>query len=304
MPTRHSLKSFLLATSVALALTAPIAVSETPDDAVFNQFTAHAETSSYNVNYQAIGQFTNAFAQDERGRLKVAYSAVSGQGEKFLQRYVGYLENVPVNTLSRDDQLAYWLNTRNMLIVKAMADSSSRRRMKANRGTPDAPGSMWTDKLFMVGGIKMSINDIEQNIILANWSDTPNIIYGLYQGSQGGVSLPADGFTGKAVHTELEAAGREFVNSRNGVRVRGKKAQLPEIYTWYSDELFGGDEQAVLTHVSGLAEPKTATKLAATTGVTSRKFSYSSDEFVIRQQAAPAGGFSRGAGAGAGGAGS
>ncbi|MEO1405588.1 MAG: DUF547 domain-containing protein [Pseudomonadota bacterium] len=301
MSLRSQLRNTVLAAGLALTLASPISSAETPDATPYTQFAAHTETSTFNVRYDPIMQFTDVFANEERGRLKIAYSAVSQQGDRFLNQYVNYLSNVPVTTLTRDDQLAYWLNTRNMLIVKAMADTSSRRRVKQNRGTADDPGQMWTEKRITIDGVDLSIDDIERGIILANWSDTPNVIYGLYQGSQGGTPFPANGFSGATVHSELEEMGRKFISSRNGVRVRRGKAQLPEIYSWYSDELFGGDQTAVVTHISALADADTANKLAAATSFDNRKFSYSSDEFIIRQQAAPAGAFGGGGGAVGGG---
>ncbi|MEO0882071.1 MAG: DUF547 domain-containing protein [Pseudomonadota bacterium] len=303
MHSRSTFRNTLLAAGLALALTTPATVADTPDATPYAQFAAHSETSTYTVRYQPIQQFTTAFGNEERGRMKIAYSALNQQGERFLTQYVTYLSQVPVSTLSRDDQLAFWLNTRNMLIVKAMADSRSRRNVKRNRGTADEPGAMWTEKRVTIDGVELSIDDIEHNIILANWSDTPNVIYGLYQGSQGGIAFPTDGFTGANVHSELEEMGRTFVNARTGVRVRRNKAQLPEIYSWYSDELFGGDQAAIISHVSGLAKDSTATKLASITTFENRKFSYSSDEFIIRQQAAPPGSFG-GGGVGGGGGGS
>ncbi|MEM8635781.1 MAG: DUF547 domain-containing protein [Pseudomonadota bacterium] len=301
MSLRSHLRNTVLAASIALVITSPIVTADTPDATQFTQFAAYTEASTFNVRYDPISQFTDVFGNEERGRLKIAYSAVNQQGKDFLARYVNYLGNVPVTTLSRDDQLAYWLNTRNMLITQAMAESTSRRRMRQNRGTADAPGSMWTDKRITVDGVELSIDDIEHGIILANWSDTPNVIYGLYQGSQGSVAFPTNGFSGSNVHTELEQIGREFISSRNGVRVRRNKAQLPEVYSWYSDELFGGDQAAVVSHISALADANTASRLSEATSFENRRFSYSSDEFIIRQQAAPAGAFGGGGGAVGGG---
>ena len=296
---RTSLKSILLAASFAVSLGPVTAIADTAEPAALTQFTAHADTSGYAVRYQPIAQFTQAFAQEERGRTKIAYAAVNQQGMRFLTQYVRYLQDVPVEQLSRDDQLAFWLNTRNMLIVQAMTESNSRRRMQRNRGTAAEPGEMWTEARINIDGVDLSINDIEQGIILANWADTPNVIYGLYQGTQGGASYPAQGFSGANVHAELEELGRDFVNSRSGIRIRRSKAQIPAIYDWYGDAFFGSDQDALVAHLTSLSSADTSTKLAAATSFESRKFNYSSDEFVIRQQSAPStGGFSGGGGGG------
>ncbi|MEL7454163.1 MAG: hypothetical protein AAGJ50_12415, partial [Pseudomonadota bacterium] len=157
MPRRFSLKYTLLASSFALALGAPTAIADSATTAPLEQFAVHAETSTYNVRYDPIADFMGAFTDVERGRVKISYAAVEQQGQRFLTQYTRYLRNVPVSSLSRDDQLAYWLNTRNMLVVKAMAESNSRRRLERARGTADAPGEMWTEKLITIQGVELSI---------------------------------------------------------------------------------------------------------------------------------------------------
>ena len=296
MKRQNTLKAVLLAASSAILLTAPAGFADETGD--FAQFSASAEVSNYAVDYRPIQQFTKAFALEQRGRMKVSYAAVEQQGGAFMKTYMKYLSEVPVSTMTRDDQLAYWLNTRNMLVIDAMTDSKSRRRMSAQRGTPDNPGDLWTEKRITVQGVELSIHDIEKNIILANFSDNPNVIFGMYQGTNGGPSFNADGFKGANLSAQLEDAGREFVNSRNGIKVSRSKAQLPAIVGWYQADVFGGDAEAAKTHLASLAKAGTAAKLAKTSEVSSRKFSYSSDELVVRQQSSASGGGNGGGGGG------
>lgn len=298
----YRFKSVYLATSLAISLPASVAFAEPATPEALAQYAVAAETSTYLVRYDPIQNFTNAFGREERGRMKIAYAAVNQQGQRFLEQYVAYLQDVPVASLSRDDQLAFWLNTRNMLIVQAMAESNSRRRLQRTRGTATEPGSMWTEKRITINGTELSIDDIEHGILLANWSDTPNILYGLYQGSTGGAAFRESGFSGANVHAELDAMGRNFVNSRTGVRVRRTKAQIPALYDWYGETLFGGDQAAMIAHLTSLADADTASKLSAASSFETRKFNYSSDELILRQQSAPTTsvGASRGGGGGGG----
>lgn len=303
MKQTSTFKAVLLAASSVLLMSAPAGFADETGE--FAQFSSSAEVSNYVVDYRPIQQFTKAFALEQRGRMKVSYAAVSQQGEAFMTQYKRYLSAVPVSSLSRDDQLAYWLNTRNMLVIDAMTSSSSRRRMSTQRGTPTEPGKMWTESRITVEGVEMSIQDIEQNIILANFSDNPNVIFGMYQGTSGGPAFNGTGFTGANIDAELEAVARDYVNSKNGLKISRKKAELPAIVGWYQNDVFGGDPELAKTHLAGLAETKTAAKLASTTTISGRKFSYSSDELVIRQQSGGGGNsFGGGGGGSFGGGGS
>lgn len=286
----------------AISIIALLATSAAPAiaESISEKFAASAATSQAQVDYRPIGQFTDAFCTVERSRVQCAYDAMGQQGERFLNRYESYLSNVPVSRLSKDDQLAYWLNTRNMLVVHAIAESKSRRSLKDGRGTFAAPGEMWTKKRISVEGVELSIQDIESDILLANFDDA-NLIYGMYQGTKGGPAMQKTGFTGDSVHADLAALGKSFVNSRNGVRVKKGKADINAIYDWYGPALFDGDDAKFKAHLASHATGKRASGLSGVAEFKTAKFSYSTDNFIIRQQSAAArtgGGTIGGAGGG------
>ena len=294
MTSRNVLKAILLtATSVAL-LAAPATFAAEPSS--FEKFSTSAPTSSVNVDYSPIQQFSNAFGNEDRGRTKISYSAVEQQGQRFLNLYMSRLAAVPVSSLSRNDQLAYWLNTHNMLVMQAMTDSKGRKNMSKARGTAAAPGEMWTQKRITVEGTKLSLHDIEKNIIVSNFADKPNAIFGLYQGTKGSPGFKGDGFSGANLDAELATAGQAYLKSQ--LKVKGSKAKIPAVVDWYAADLFGGDQEALRAQLAGLSNAKTAKKLSAVTQFEPRKFNYSSDEFVIRQQQAYSGGGGGGLGGG------
>ncbi len=301
MPNRLLKAILLTATSTAL-LGAPAAFAAS--SASFTQFSNSAPTSAVNVDYSHIQQFSETFGQKERGRTKISYTAVEQQGQRFLNLYLDRLANVSVSSLSRNDQLAYWLNTHNMLVMQAMTDPKARRDMKQARGTADAPGEMWTQKRITVQGVDLSLHDIEKNIIVANFADKPNAVFGLYQGTKGSPAFKGDGFHGATLDADLEDAARAHL--KKNIKVKGSKAQIPAVMQWYAADLFGGDNDALRTHLISVSSDKNAKKLASVTEFEARKFSYSSDEFVIRQQTSyrgSDGGFG-GFGGGGGGGGS
>lgn len=302
-PQTH-LKSTILAGLMSLAFATPVAFAQDPVLNDFAQFSTAAEASSVAVNYEPVDQLLGAFTDENRGRMDVAYAAIDDRVQGALDTYIDYLAIVPVTQLSREDQLAYWLNTRNVLIISAMAESRSRRRMSSDRGTFAEPGEMWTEKRITVEGAELSIDDIERGIVLANFSDNPNVIYGLYQGSQGGASLPMQAYEGTSVQADLKALGAGFVNSREGVKVRRSNAQVPAIYSWYSDYVFDSDLGAMKAHLIELAADDLAADILGAESIGVRKFSYKADELIIRQQVRGAVGFGGGGAGGVGGSGS
>jgi len=299
MTSPNVLKAILLtATSVAF-FAAPAAFAANVGS--FDTFSTSAETSSVSVDYSPIKQFSTAFGKEERGRTKISYPAVEQQGQNFLRVYMSRLAAVNVSSLSRDDQLAYWLNTHNMLVMQAMTNPKERKNMSKARGTAAAPGEMWSKKRIKVQGVDLSLQDIETNIIVANFADKPNAIFGLYQGTKGSPAFKADGFTGATLDADLAAAGRAHV--KDHLKVKGSKAQIPAVMHWYAADLFGGDQDALRAQLVSLSSEKNAKKLSGATQFEARKFSYSSDELIIRQQATYTGGGDSGFGGERGGGG-
>ena len=297
MSVSRKINAVLVAAFIGTSIGFPAAIA---DEAEPVPVVAAAGQTLDNATYTPLNQVLQNFGQVDGDRLEIAYAAIDDRIQRALSQYVRALGNVPVADLTQKDQLAYWLNTRNTLIIHAMAENRNRRRMSSLRGSFAEPGPMWTQDRISVGGEDLSIDDIER-AILANFADQPNLIYGLYQGTRGGASLPTTAFTADNLDSQLEALGQDFVNSRQGVKVRRGDLQVPAIYTWYSEALFAGDDTALRAHVASHADDDLAARLAAAGDIKVRKFSYSSDELIIRQQVNTAGaGFGNSGGGGGG----
>jgi len=232
------------------------------DFSIFAQFPDAGIEPPDNRPYLA---FFNTYAQNNKTRLLLDYDGIRTQGARTLINVLVGLQNVPASQLSRDDALAYWLNLRNALVVFS-AVLENENDLSAGRGTPEAPGAMWTTERVEIEGISLSLHEIEQEIILANWSD-PNVLYGLYQGGAGGPALFKPGFTGRTVHEVLEKLGRRFVNTSRDIEASDDTVTVPAFYEWYSKPLFNDDPEEIRRHLLHLSEGKQLKKIRETSQV-------------------------------------
>ncbi len=250
----------------------------------FDQFRTVTSESSSTVNYDAIDNLYNQATVKSGDRYDFRYSVLNQAALGTLNSFAESLANIDPTSMNEEEQLAYWLNFRNLLVIRGIASDLPGRAFKRGRGDFDQPGELWTRKRLSVNGVSLSIDDIEKKIILANWSN-PNVIYGLYQGSEGGVAFyPPKNFNGAEVREDLAERGRHFVNSRRVIRARRGKVTVPAIYDWYKANLFGGDDVAVLDHIRNLAGDDLSTDLANVEKIEFKKMDYDLDEVVIRQQ--------------------
>jgi len=303
-PSTASQSLALLLALIGFAIARTV-TAEAADD--FDAFAAHDENSKARIDHGAFAQILDAFGVMERGRLQIYYSALRQQGLPYLERYISGLANLPVSSLSRSEQMAYWLNLRNALVLESIAAKSTNRKFKSSRGDALSPGEAWTQKRVSVSGVSLSIQDIEKGILLRQFAD-PNLLYGLYQGSKGGPALSRDPFSGSNVRFQLRQLGIDYVNAGRAVRVKSGEARVPALYQWYIYDLFDGEDQAVIAHLKGLAETRLALSLqdAYSLSEKSPRFSYNLDEYEVRTTPTPGsvGGGSQGTydyGAGGGG---
>ena len=272
-----------IAVSALGAITAlPMAAQSSPLIASYD------DASTTVVDTAAYSEIITALSVTERGRTLIAYDVANARALPFFQQYVNYLSGVPVETLSRDEQLAYWLNTRNILLVQGLAEQRRHSGFKKKRGTPSEPGQFWTEDRITVSGVSLSLQDIEQNILFAGWYN-PNIIFGLYQGVEGGPALPRQAFTGANVHTQLAEAGRRFTTLPSNFRVRGDKVRISTYFDWYLDMAFDGDEAALRQHLTTFAQPNQQAVVSADGKLSRKKLSTSLEQYRTRQASTGAG---------------
>ncbi len=277
------------ATLAAIALTAGgLAFPLSASAEAVSKFAAYSAESTAVVNTTLYSEFLGALTVPERGRTLVAYEIAHAQGLPFMREYADYLPSVPVSQLNRDEQLAYWLNTRNFLLVHTIAEERRVRNFKNKRGTPSNPGALWTEPKITVEGTALSLQDIEQDILFAGWDD-PNIVFGLYQGVRGGPTLPREPFTGAEVQNQLAEAARRFNSLPNNLRVRGNKVRISTYYDWYLPLAFDGSEETLRAHLSGLAKPTDQQTVANVETFDRRKLSTEFEQYRVRQASAGSG---------------
>ena len=282
-----SLTSILPTAIVALFLSLNVTDAQADPYAVFAQ---HDDTNPTQIDYSIYETLFEKISTRDTGRTEIYYAAMDGQVVEVLNAYIAQLAQTRVSALSRQEQLAFWLNLKNLLVVATIAGERPGGSIEKLRGAATEPGSGWTRKVLRVEGTPLSIHDIEQEILLRFFA-SPDLIYGLYQGSKGGPEFPQTPFSGSKVEQQLRERGADFVNARRAVKIRSNEAQVPGIYGWYVDRLFDGNPSSLLAHLRELAEPRLRSRLDQTQDVSYQKHSYKIDEAVIRLAPSQGGGF-------------
>lgn len=219
--------SLLSAAATALALVAALASLVSPAPA------AAAATGFAHAGWTAV---LERFV-DDGGLVDYAGLARDRAG---LDRYLAALalaspDSAPQLFPTRDDELAYWLNAYNALVVAGVLD----------RGV--ATPSVWGDGLFGIGFFtvsrgtlgdqRMSLQHLEDEIVRERYRD-PRIHAALNCASVGCPRLPRRAFAGATLAADLDAAMREFVARERHCRIDAaeRTVWLSKIFDWFEND--------------------------------------------------------------------
>ncbi|MCG9709679.1 DUF547 domain-containing protein [Pseudoalteromonas shioyasakiensis] len=166
------------------------------------------------------------------------------------------LEKVPdeisLNELSLDEQLAYWLNLYNTAMIEKLIEHYPVRDTEDLLFDDD---SILDEEFLTVAGYKLSLNDIQHKIVFEKFGKKkPIVMYGFYQGNIGSPNLRNEAYKGSKVYHQLVENGEEFVNSNRGMQIKRKNRLYVSKYYEQTESLFTDFETDLREHLEDYAE--------------------------------------------------
>lgn len=171
-------------------------------------------------------------------------------------------DQLPLEKLNKNEQLAYWLNLHNAIVLAKMAEIYPVTLVEKTF-SPERKKSFFHQRKFKLNGKKISLADI-QNHVITNWED-PRVIYGFYMGAIGTPNIRSKAFTGKTVYKDLEDNAADFINSIRGTQIWNKDELRVSTYFTFAKPLFPNFEADLLTHIREYARGSFQERMAAVT---------------------------------------
>ena len=171
---------------------------------------------------------------DSQGR--VDYNGLAG--DKAFHEYIASLENTKADSLSRDSQLAFWINAYNAVTI----DKVIKWKPKKSVRETFVPG-VWTGTKFFtsrqhtVAGQRLSQDDIEHEILRKRFKD-PRIHFAVICASSGCPLLPQVAYTAENVQSRLEDETRMYLHSERGLQIDyvENTIKLSKLFDWFAGD--------------------------------------------------------------------
>ena len=166
----------------------------------------------------------------------VDYNATAG--DQSFKTYMQSLKTAQTDSMSRDAQLAFWINAYNAVTI----DKVIKWKPKKSVRETFIPG-VWTGTKFFttrehtVAGRLLSQDDIEHEILRKQLKE-PRIHFAIICASSSCPPLPRFAYTEANVQTKLEEETRKYINSERGTRIDSANHQLylSKLFDWFAGD--------------------------------------------------------------------
>ncbi len=200
---------------------------------------------------------------------KVIFSRLSADAKDIIHQLrsnlVGIGNHVNIPTLPRNEQLAYWFNLHNIIVLSELAKQYPVLRPRRLEIEPD-DRPLHEAPVVEIAGVPLSLTDIRIGIVYRYWDD-PRVFYGFFHGDLASPSIRDEAWTGDSVWAKLRLNVIEFVNSLRGARQSGNTLLVSPLYEEARGTLFVNWPTDLRTHLREFADSETQTVLAQTTDV-------------------------------------
>lgn len=227
----------------------------------FERWREHDDRSVMQVDHGVWETFLlNYLRPGADGVHRVAYGDVKDRDRRALNSYVEVMGAVDITAYRRAEQMAYWLNLYNALMVKLVLDhypiASIRKLERPGAGSRSSP---WKRPLIVIDGVSLSLDDIENRILKPIWND-PRIHYAMTCAAVGCPNLQPLPFSGGLLDQQLSDAAMAYVNDPRCIEIENGELHVSSLYRW-NLQAFGGSERAIIQHLMAYAEPDLAMSL-------------------------------------------
>ncbi|MEO8360431.1 MAG: DUF547 domain-containing protein [Vicinamibacteria bacterium] len=183
----------------------------------------------------------------------VDYDAFASSRE--FDVYLEKLKAFDPAVLSRDEQLAFWINTYNAYTVRLITKHGERTSIRnINKAFGVFKGSgPWAERLVVVSGKTYDLETVEQQIIRPTFKE-PRIHFALVCAAMGCPPLRSEAYTGADLERQLEDQTRTFLRAsptKNRVDVATRTVWVSEIFQFNDYEKdFGGSKPALMRFIA------------------------------------------------------
>lgn len=185
---------------------------------------------------------------------KMDYDALREHDSSALERYAASLATADVESLDEQQQMAFWVNAYNALVLQAVVEGLS-------PADPRNRKEFFQGRRFRLAGREMSLDEIEHQG-LRRLSQDPRIHFALVCAAEGCPVLKPGAYRGEDLDFALDQSARLFINDPRRLRLDADQRTvfLSPIFRWYAQD-FADSPREMLDYLAGYLPEHEAAEL-------------------------------------------
>ncbi|WP_243363875.1 DUF547 domain-containing protein [Fundidesulfovibrio terrae] len=180
--------------------------------------------------------------------------------ESDLDAYLVTLEQISPGTMSRNDQLAFYINAYNAWTLKLVLMNYPVKSIRDIGGIFSDP---WKIQFVKIDGKTTTLNYIEHNVLRPRFKD-PRVHMAINCASKSCPPLMSIPFEGDKLESQLDQVTGAFVNDMKSNRIEGRTLYVSSIFDWFGED-FGG-KSGVISFFIRYLKPEYKARLEAGRG--------------------------------------
>jgi hypothetical protein len=209
---------------------------------------------AFDHDYGNYGEVLQSYVKDglvDYGALKKNRKGI----DQFVKE-IGAVTRNEYENWSRDQQLAFWINTYNGWFLQIVIDHYPIRGgrllgvLYPENSVQRIPG-IWDDIKITAAGRQVSLNDLEHKILRPVFKE-PRIHFAIVCASISCPVLRSQPFRASPLQRQLEDAAQDFINNPTKVRwnANEKKLEISKIFDWFSEDFASFADESWVKHYS------------------------------------------------------
>jgi hypothetical protein len=153
--------------------------------------------------------------------------------EKKLDAYLELLKSTNIQTLSADEQYAFYVNAYNAWTIKLILGGYP--GVKSIKDLGSILKSPWKKEIVQIGGKVLTLDQVEHDILRANFKD-PRVHAAVNCASKSCPPLLSEPFEGYKIDQQLNDAMQAFINDSSMNYVKGHTLYVSRIFKWFAGD--------------------------------------------------------------------
>ena len=179
---------------------------------------------SQEINFSSYNEFLKKYVS-ENGTVN--YEKIQLNIEELNAILIQFEKNKPSENASKNEKIAYYINTYNAYTLKTVTDNYPIKSIKDIK-------DVWDKKFIPSGKIKISLGNIEHDILRK--MNEPRIHFAINCASFSCPNLSNSAFLSETLEEQLEFAAKSFINDKTKNEISEKKVKISEIFKWFSSD--------------------------------------------------------------------